>query len=417
MAVSGRPANSQGSIHVADNSVTAINDALQQLLFYIDELRGTHLTTNIVVGPHTHTAEHGGVLSIDHDDLTNVTADQHHDEDHHARHEAGGSDPIKLDDLATPDDNSDLNSTTGHHGLLPKLSGNATDILDGTGAFVPATASSEATDVANVEGSAQEQPWENIIAGSNITITELAQGNAISIAASGGSVGAYLVDAAPATPGADDDEFADNSGGVPGGWTEVDHGSVATVTEVTEGVQIQIAGGTKWAGIYKTIPAGDFTIWTKYSWRGRRNDAVFVAGLGLWEDATSSSGDLIYGGLYWSSGTIHWTTNLYSDYQTFNSSILSGDISLNSSDPAGVRSWYIRIRRTGTTYSFDYSADGISWFFSIASGSISFTPTHYGPICENVIGGFGPPDQYYTFQFFRYLSSDIGTGQTYGKRV
>ena len=45
-----------------------------------------------------------------------------------------GSD-IKLDDLATPDDNTDLNATTGHHGLLPKLSGTSTEYLNGSGAF------------------------------------------------------------------------------------------------------------------------------------------------------------------------------------------------------------------------------------------------------------------------------------------
>ena len=42
---------------------------------------------------------------------------------------------IKLDDLATPDDNTDLNSTTSYHGLLPKLNNNAATYMDGTGAW------------------------------------------------------------------------------------------------------------------------------------------------------------------------------------------------------------------------------------------------------------------------------------------
>lgn len=54
---------------------------------------------------------------------------------HAASHAAGSSDPIKLDDLATPDDNTDLNASIGHHGLLRKLSGTATQYLDGTGAW------------------------------------------------------------------------------------------------------------------------------------------------------------------------------------------------------------------------------------------------------------------------------------------
>ena len=42
---------------------------------------------------------------------------------------------MKLDDLDTPDDNTDLNASTGAHGLLPKLSNVATEYLDGTGAW------------------------------------------------------------------------------------------------------------------------------------------------------------------------------------------------------------------------------------------------------------------------------------------
>lgn len=54
---------------------------------------------------------------------------------HAATHAAGGSDPIKLDDLDTPDDNTDLDATTGHHGLLPKLSGDINDVFRGDGTF------------------------------------------------------------------------------------------------------------------------------------------------------------------------------------------------------------------------------------------------------------------------------------------
>lgn len=40
--------------------------------------------------------------------------------DHSARHESGGADAIKLDDLSAPDDNTDLNFSTSKHGLVPK---------------------------------------------------------------------------------------------------------------------------------------------------------------------------------------------------------------------------------------------------------------------------------------------------------
>lgn len=54
---------------------------------------------------------------------------------HATTHQSGGSDQIKLDDLATPDDNTDLNASSTRHGLLKKLSNTATEFLDGQGNF------------------------------------------------------------------------------------------------------------------------------------------------------------------------------------------------------------------------------------------------------------------------------------------
>ena len=54
---------------------------------------------------------------------------------HATQHQSGGSDSIKLDDLATPDDNTDLNATTGRHGLLPKLGGGTTNFLRADGSW------------------------------------------------------------------------------------------------------------------------------------------------------------------------------------------------------------------------------------------------------------------------------------------
>jgi hypothetical protein len=55
---------------------------------------------------------------------------------HHTQHEAGGSDQIKLDDLALPDDTTDLDASTVRHGLLPKLTGTSTQFLAGNGQWV-----------------------------------------------------------------------------------------------------------------------------------------------------------------------------------------------------------------------------------------------------------------------------------------
>jgi len=54
---------------------------------------------------------------------------------HASRHQSGGADAIKLDDLATPDDNTDLDASTSKHGLLKKLSNVASEFISGTGTW------------------------------------------------------------------------------------------------------------------------------------------------------------------------------------------------------------------------------------------------------------------------------------------
>jgi hypothetical protein len=44
---------------------------------------------------------------------------------------------IKLDDFATPDDNTDLNATSTYHGLMPKLSNNTRQFMRGDGTWSP----------------------------------------------------------------------------------------------------------------------------------------------------------------------------------------------------------------------------------------------------------------------------------------
>lgn len=53
---------------------------------------------------------------------------------------------IKLDDLGTPDDNTDLNASTTAHGLLPKLSNTATEFLNGKGSWATPSGGSAASE-------------------------------------------------------------------------------------------------------------------------------------------------------------------------------------------------------------------------------------------------------------------------------
>jgi len=58
---------------------------------------------------------------------------------HASQHLAAGSDVIKLDDLAAPDDTTDLDALITRHGLCPKLPNDVLKYLDGLGAWsVPA---------------------------------------------------------------------------------------------------------------------------------------------------------------------------------------------------------------------------------------------------------------------------------------
>lgn len=88
---------------------------------------------------HAGSHQNGGGDEISVAGLSGLLADGQTPLAHKTSHQAGGSDAIKLDDLAAPDDNTDLNATASAHGLLPKLSNNASQFLNGQGAFaVPA---------------------------------------------------------------------------------------------------------------------------------------------------------------------------------------------------------------------------------------------------------------------------------------
>lgn len=61
---------------------------------------------------------------------------------HATSHKSGGTDAIKIDELGEGTDITTLNATTLVHGLLPKLSGVATEFLNGSGGYtVPAVSS------------------------------------------------------------------------------------------------------------------------------------------------------------------------------------------------------------------------------------------------------------------------------------
>lgn len=204
-------------------------------------------------------------------------------------------------------------------------------------------------------------------------------------------------DAPPASPHANDDEFLDGSGGVPGGWTETDHGSKLTVVEDATYKHVALthtggAGTHNIAGIYKSVPAGDFTIWTKCSMFAI-GDNVDV-GLALFEDATSTTGDINTFGIRRAAPNAiqrnTWAAYNATPTNNFGESLILTTV-------------YLRIRRNGTTYYFDFSNDGLGWKQGSFSGSFA-VPTHMGLFVQNN----GSNTVKGTFEFYRFLASDVG---------
>jgi len=89
----------------------------------------------VVPAAHASTHQNGGSDEINVDGLSGLLADSQTPLAHKTSHQAGGSDAIKLDDLSATDDNTDLNSSSTAHGLLPKLSNVNTQFLNGQGGW------------------------------------------------------------------------------------------------------------------------------------------------------------------------------------------------------------------------------------------------------------------------------------------
>lgn len=112
----------------------ALSDSLDDIYQRLREgLDGSVPTT------HATTHQNGGNDEISVTGLSGLLADSQTPLAHKTSHQSGGSDAIQLDNLAAPDDNTDLDVSTSAHGLTPKLPNDATKFLGGTGSWaVPA---------------------------------------------------------------------------------------------------------------------------------------------------------------------------------------------------------------------------------------------------------------------------------------
>lgn len=217
----------------------------------------------------------------------------------------------------------------------------------------------------------------------------------------------------PPLGGTASDEFNLNSGGVPAGWTEVDHDAIQTVTEDEAGLVLThpTHAGDSVAGVYKALPSGDGTIFMQCSRTGIGLTNFLTHALALWEDATNAAGRVITFGITNNATQLELGVNLFSAYNVFGSA-LSGQFVL--SPDVLWTGFYLRIRRAGSTFNFEFSNDGIGWVRIYSSAALAFTPAQYGPAMTNNATG---TTAVLRSKFCRYSASDIGlTGLSLGAR-
>lgn len=140
---------------------------------------------------------------------------------HASAHASGGGDPIKLDDLAAPDDNTDRNASITAHGLLPKLPNDATKVLNGVGGWARPVA--PLTDVAYVDAiSGNDTTGDGSIGAPFLTAEKACQDGFNVLWISGGDAGVLDVDQIPGTlhvyGGGTDDFMGADSGDINPQW-------------------------------------------------------------------------------------------------------------------------------------------------------------------------------------------------------
>jgi len=111
---------------------------------YVDDNAGAKSFVALSDTPDSYDGAASKVVRVKSDESALEFVDPGAPGAHHTTHEAGGADAIKLDDLESPDDNTDLNVSTSKHGLCPKAPNDTTKFLRGDGAWgVPAGGGSE----------------------------------------------------------------------------------------------------------------------------------------------------------------------------------------------------------------------------------------------------------------------------------
>ena len=215
-------------------------------------------------------------------------------------------------------------------------------------------------------------------------------------------------DLAPASPSAYNDEFNGGPGLNPK-WTGVNlagltGGGYDVNTTVPDSLYMYATSGLSATipSILQAPPAGDFTIYLKGAAINPNTTGDSNICLILTNGVTQGAGNQVVcymekaGNIFY-FGANYWT--LFTTQSTTAQAMISP-----------VWCPYIRIRRVGTTYYFECSPDGKTWYGSVGT-TLTFTPSYMG-LC--FFGSSGPRTSE-SFEFFRYYPS--ATAQLGGYRT
>lgn len=284
----------------------------------------------------------------------------------------------KLDAWAAPDDNTSLNVTTGHHGLAPKgtaVSGAPTywrsDWTLGTPASGFPTTISADTTIPDTYSVVVSGPFE-IATGIVFTLGDDAR---LEVLGNRATFDTWVPDAPPLVASAYDDEFPGLA--LDAKWSTWDPATILSKAVKNGRVGLTSSGDStvRWAGIYQAAPpASEYAFAAKVSISCATNEIVVAAPF-VSESVSGSptTADILSAEIFSSTaGATGWISRRWSAYN----GTASG--ASNTMSNRSIHSVYVMGRVTGTTVSFDYSDDGISWYVLQGSFAFGSVPTHFG---------------------------------------
>lgn len=207
-------------------------------------------------------------------------------------------------------------------------------------------------------------------------ILQATAGNAAQWASAPGLGSVWSADIPPTSPEAENDEFT--AGSLDAKWSEFDPGTLLTVGMDTSRKMVTLTGSgnnsVRLAGIYQPIPDTEFAAYSKVhmiSRLERGGIGLFVGGSDVVNNPTTADLQTAFFRYTGLTALLECWDELFTAYTTE---------STNTSVAAygAAMSGYLRVRLNGTTWSGDFSPDGISWAQVSADRTLGFTPAYVG---------------------------------------